>query len=292
MDRGYVKLWRKAQDSSSWTRGLAYQGLIVNLLMRAAWKESYYSGRLIQPGQFGVVLRQMAESLNIPRTTLVRMLTHLQEDGFLTVENVGNRFCIITIINWNIYQPSGQQEWITNGQPVVNQRITGGQPSYKEEERKNLRNINTHPLPLASEGSEDASPASSGSREEGTNPRAEGSNPRAQGENPRAKGENPRAQGSNPRKRKPTQYSAAFGAFWDRYPRKTGKDAAWKVWQRRSHELPGPDELAAILERQCHCEQWQRDGGQYIPHPATWLNQGRWKDGAETEQWTPKPANW
>lgn len=148
-----------------------------------------------------------------------------------------------------------------------------------------IDNINTHPLPLASEGSEDALPPSSGSRQEGTNTQAEGSNPRAQGENPRA-------QGSNPRKRKPTQYSAAFEAFWGYYPRKTGKDAAWKAWQRRSHELPGPDELAAILERQCHCEQWQRDGGQYIPHPATWLNQGRWKDGAETEQWTPKPANW
>ena len=24
--------------------------------------------------------------------------------------------------------------------------------------------------------------------------------------------------------------------------------------------------------------QWQRDNGQYIPHPATWLNQGRWDD--------------
>lgn len=45
--------------------------------------------------------------------------------------------------------------------------------------------------------------------------------------------------------------------------------------------MPAAADLAAILARQCHCEQWQRDGGQYIPHPATWLNQGRWKDEIE-----------
>lgn len=25
-------------------------------------------------------------------------------------------------------------------------------------------------------------------------------------------------------------------------------------------------------------EQWRKDNGQYIPNPATWLNQGRWDD--------------
>ena len=76
-------------------------------------------------------------------------------------------------------------------------------------------------------------------------------------------------------------YTQAFEAFWRAYPRKVGKDAAFRVWKRKKHELPPPDELAAILARQCHCEQWQRDGGQYIPHPATWLNGGRWQDELE-----------
>ena len=29
--------------------------------------------------------------------------------------------------------------------------------------------------------------------------------------------------------------------------------------------------------------QWQTDGGQYIPNPATWLNQKRWEDEPQTE---------
>lgn len=145
------------------------------------------------------------------------------------------------------------------------------QPSRNQEQEQEI--INTHPLPLASEGNVAAPPPCSCSREDGTNPRSQGTHPRALEKNPRAQGTNPRKSRASP------AYSAAFEAFLALYPRKTGKDAAWKAWRKRSHEMPEYDELAAIIERQCHCEQWQRDGGQYIPNPATWINQGRWKDG-------------
>lgn len=80
------------------------------------------------------------------------------------------------------------------------------------------------------------------------------------------------------RERKPQVYSSGFEHFWQNYPRKSGKDAAWKVYQRRNGEIPKGEEMAAILARHSQAEQWQRDAGQYIPLPATWLNQGRWKD--------------
>jgi hypothetical protein len=33
--------------------------------------------------------------------------------------------------------------------------------------------------------------------------------------------------------------------------------------------------------------QWRKDGGQFIPNPATWLNQGRWDDqGPEVREQT------
>ena len=28
-------------------------------------------------------------------------------------------------------------------------------------------------------------------------------------------------------------------------------------------------------------EQWQKEGGRFIPNPTTWLNQGRWDDEYE-----------
>ena len=69
-----------------------------------------------------------------------------------------------------------------------------------------------------------------------------------------------------------------FELFWSDYPRKEGKKAARKAWDKIK---PGQDQLGQILNAlriQKKSDQWTRDGGQYIPHPATWLNGERWKD--------------
>lgn len=34
----------------------------------------------------------------------------------------------------------------------------------------------------------------------------------------------------------------------------------------------------AALEAAKKCDQWRKDNGQFIPYPATWLNQERWED--------------
>lgn len=77
---------------------------------------------------------------------------------------------------------------------------------------------------------------------------------------------------------KHTALRARFERFWAVYPRKVGKDAAWQVWQRRA---PGDDlsnRMIAAVEAQKRDPQWLKDGGQFIPHPRTWLSQGRWQD--------------
>lgn len=68
---------------------------------------------------------------------------------------------------------------------------------------------------------------------------------------------------------------ADFDAFWLTYPKKVGKDAARKAFSRV--KVPVETLLSAIEQQKCS-RQWQEDGGQYIPNPATWLNQGRWQD--------------
>ena len=36
------------------------------------------------------------------------------------------------------------------------------------------------------------------------------------------------------------------------------------------------------VKAQRESPQWTRDGGQFIPHPATWLNQERWEDEVQS----------
>jgi hypothetical protein len=73
-------------------------------------------------------------------------------------------------------------------------------------------------------------------------------------------------------------YSDEFERFWQAYPRKVGKGAAFKAWKKLNGTRPGADELVRIVEQHKKSEQWRRDGGQFIPHPQTWLNQERWND--------------
>jgi len=74
-------------------------------------------------------------------------------------------------------------------------------------------------------------------------------------------------------------YRSDFDAFWKAYPRKVGKKAALAAWMK-AKDKPGLDAIIASVSSQARSTAWAKDGGQYIPNPATWLNQGRWDDQA------------
>lgn len=67
-------------------------------------------------------------------------------------------------------------------------------------------------------------------------------------------------------------YTEDFTIFWTAYPKKTGKDAAYKSWTKYKPRL---DDVMYALSWQQDSDQWKRG---YIPNPSTYLNQGRWKD--------------
>lgn len=68
-----------------------------------------------------------------------------------------------------------------------------------------------------------------------------------------------------------------FEDFWYKYPKKVGKEAALKAWNKMK-----PDIIQVIdaINWQRESKQWQQEDGKYIPNPATYLNQGRWMDEA------------
>lgn len=69
-----------------------------------------------------------------------------------------------------------------------------------------------------------------------------------------------------------------FESFWKIYPRKVGKAIAWKAWERRHPGEELTKQILATLAWQKQQEQWVRDNGRFIPHPATWINAGQWDD--------------
>lgn len=66
-----------------------------------------------------------------------------------------------------------------------------------------------------------------------------------------------------------------FEDFWYKYPKKVGKDAARKAWNKLKPDII---EVIDAINWQRETKQWLAEDGKYIPNPATYLNQGRWKD--------------
>lgn len=80
-----------------------------------------------------------------------------------------------------------------------------------------------------------------------------------------------------------------FDDFWNNYPRKIGKQKCTNWFRIHKVDKPLLDKMLNAINEQKQSEQWQRDNGQYIPHPYTWLNQGRWEDETEIDL-TAKPT--
>lgn len=74
-----------------------------------------------------------------------------------------------------------------------------------------------------------------------------------------------------------------FDVFWDTYPLKAGKKKAKIAWNKLKVTDKMLEEILAGLARYRASPQWQRDNGQFIPHPSTFLNQERWKDEVEVK---------
>lgn len=69
-----------------------------------------------------------------------------------------------------------------------------------------------------------------------------------------------------------------FNRFWALYPKKVGKQAAWKTWSKLNPSGELTEKILRAVETQKGWRQWQEENGRFIPNPTTWLNQGRWDD--------------
>ena len=88
------------------------------------------------------------------------------------------------------------------------------------------------------------------------------------------------SQTPNPKTNNTPPYPPEFEAFWSAYPRKIGKAAALKAWEKLDPGLA--KQIVTAIEAQVASQHFLhlRNGQpqEMIPLPTTWLNQGRWDD--------------
>ena len=69
-----------------------------------------------------------------------------------------------------------------------------------------------------------------------------------------------------------------FALFWQEYPRKAAKAAALKAWQKLNPSQELVERILAHVRDHKRSPDWIKDGGQFVPYPATFLNGQRWED--------------
>lgn len=79
----------------------------------------------------------------------------------------------------------------------------------------------------------------------------------------------------NTKRTRTYEQTESFAEFWNAYPRKIGKQAALRAFTRATERT---DVATIIAGVQRLANDPNLPPKQYIPHPATWLNEGRWDD--------------
>lgn len=69
-----------------------------------------------------------------------------------------------------------------------------------------------------------------------------------------------------------------FEIFWKAYPKKKSKGQAETTWNKIKPSNTLLQTMLAKIEVLKTSKEWLKDGGQFIPHPSTWLNAKGWED--------------
>jgi hypothetical protein len=74
-----------------------------------------------------------------------------------------------------------------------------------------------------------------------------------------------------------------FLIFWECYPLKVKKPKALAAFLKLKPGRALLDRMLEAIDRQKQSRAWRKDNGQFIPHPATWLNNRQWEDRMQPE---------
>ncbi|MBE0418529.1 hypothetical protein EI165_00145 [Pseudoalteromonas nigrifaciens] len=261
---GFANTYRSI-DQQPWSSDgvcmLIAQYLIRSVAFKALSIE-YRGNRLkLSAGQFVTTVRELAakaainslyKTENSAATATNRALVKLENDGFLTRKSIGKTVTQCTVISLPNYSKFNQKS--------ETRSETCSEPRIESRESLGTKGV----------------AASCETRSESQNEtRSESLN----------KNDINNKDLITPLT--PQGVTALFDVFWKAYPNKKSKPTGRKAFEKIAAKFKkNPDELDQLVKRiNDHVEkrktndpQWSKDSGQFIPMPATFLNQERWND--------------
>jgi len=238
----FIKLYDKILNWE-WYSDINTCRLFIHLLLKANYKDQMFQGEVIRRGQMATSLSALASQTCLSERQIRVSLDKLKMTGEVS-SSTRPRCRIITIIHYDEYQSDGRQNVSLMTGKLSASCQAECQPYDKQNVSQNVtkyRNI---------EDKKDR------------------------------KTEQIELPLSATRKDDPF-VEAGFDAFWKAYPKKVAKQDAHNAWKKLKPDTDLTFEIIAGIARWKNSDQWVRDDGRYIPHPATWLNGRRWEDDVQ-----------
>jgi hypothetical protein len=153
---GYIKLYRSSLEKK-WLRNHKLWAFWTWCLLKAKWKKekAVINFREVEllPGQFIMGRINAARELNISEQGIRTCLKFLKTAKNLTIQST-NRFSIVTIINWHVYQGDKAQINHQNNTPPPRCPPAAHQlpTTYKKEKNTKIQELkNKYPCVLCAE---------------------------------------------------------------------------------------------------------------------------------------------
>ena len=109
---GFIKVHRRMIEWG-WYSDPNTKALFLHLLLVATFKDGEYMGYKLKPGDAVVGFKSLSETLGMSVQEVRTAMKHLELTGEITRKST-NRFSIVSIANWELYQLEDEQ--LTNNQ--------------------------------------------------------------------------------------------------------------------------------------------------------------------------------
>lgn len=212
----------------------------------------------------------LSELTGIDRRDVQRTIRRLASFGWLTVETGGGRAATSRYRLWQASQTAGDS-------PAEIQRRTGKAPAVDEEK--------------AGISTADESPQRAGeSLQKGGcfTPETAG-DLTARTYQEQTKNINPSSCATDMSASEPKAKSgkaareASFADFWSAYPKRRSKADARKAWLKLAPDKELTQRILGAVAQARASPDWRKEGGRFIPYPATWLRRRGWEDELEPD---------
>jgi hypothetical protein len=136
---GWIKLHRKTLDSKVFQNEKLLKTFVWCLLKASHKEYEFFHGRQkisLRPGQFITGRKKAGEELDMPPSTAWFYLNLLKADSTIDIKS-NNKYSLITLINWGLYQSDGDNFNSNLDSNLDNKRTTNGQQTDTYKNDKN-----------------------------------------------------------------------------------------------------------------------------------------------------------